>query len=368
MAGSPGKPKKMQGADDAFVGDLYGELNFVDALSKAPRRNIPLLAYIPGLLLCGALALAATWLSDHYGMPAILIGLLLGLALSFTTGDERSHPGLDLAAGLGLRIGIALIGIQVTVQQIAEIGLLPLLALMLIMGVAFAGGIAGARVAGHSRYSGILAGGATAICGASAAVAIYGVIGKDRLPQAQFSITLVGVALASALAMTFYPVLATQFGLDDKSAGFMIGAAVHDVAQAIGGGYSYSDVAGVEATIVKLARVAMLAPIVLVISLWIGGKQEGSDTSALRRIIPPWFILAFLALVVVNSLVSIPTSYAVISSDVTKSLLLVAITATALRSRTDQIRDAGFAAFVPVFGATLASFLAAFAVSLLLTT
>lgn len=354
---APSQPREVD--PGFFSGDLFGELGLVETTKEQARARPSIGPYLPGLALCATIAIAAAWLSEHYGPPAILMALLMGLSLNFAALDPRTHAGLDLVAKLGLRVGIVLIGFQVTVMQIAAIGLIPFLALLVIMAAAFAGGMAGARLSGQSRFAGILAGGATAICGASAALALYGVIGRDRLPQAQFALTLVGVAMASALAMTVYPVLAAQLGFDDRAAGFLIGASVHDVAQAIGGGYSYSDVAGAEATIVKLARVALLAPLVLVVSVWIGERTEGTRTSLVRRLAPPWFITGFVALVVMNSLVAVPEPVAEGASITAKTLLVLAVTATALRSRTDLIRQLGWRAAVPVAGATLASFGAA---------
>ena len=212
-----------------------------------------------------------------------------------------------------------------------------------------------------SRYAGILAGGATAICGASAALALYGVIGRERLSQGQFALTLVSVSLASALAMSLYPLLAGELGLSDGQAGFLIGASVHDVAQAIGGGFAYSDVAGAEATIVKLSRVAMLAPIIVGVSLWIGPADPDNRRASWRRLLPPWFILAFMAVVVVNSAVPIPEFARDAMLVGAKGLLLLAVTATAIRSRLDLIVDLGWRSATPVAVASLCSFVASLA-------
>ena len=224
--------------------------------------------------------------------------------------------------------------------------------------------MAGARLAGQSGHAGLLAGGATAICGASAALALYGVIGKERLSQAQFALTLVVVSLASAFAMSVYPVLAAEFGLSDRAAGFLIGASIHDVAQAIGGGYAFSNEAGTYATIVKLARVAMLAPLVALAGWWLNAR-EGKG-GGLGRITLPWFIIAFLGVLAVNSLVSIPPhlrEWALLAS---KAMLLLAVTATAMRSRMDLLLELGWRASVPVIAASGASFATALALAALL--
>lgn len=336
-------------------GDLFGELHLAESAPLAAKRP----PMFPGLALCGVAAAAAAWLSDHYGFPIILLGLLVGLALNFVSQDPRTHAGLDFASRTCLRWGIVVLGLQVTFAQIGAVGVLPFLALGVIMAVTLGAGLLGARLAGQSRYAGTLAGGSTAICGASAALALYGVIGKERLSQAQFALTLVGVSLASALAMTVYPVIATQLQLSDAQAGFLIGASIHDVAQAIGGGYAVSDAAGAQATIVKLARVALLAPLVALTSLVLGPAGDAKDQPVWRRLALPWFIIAFLGVVALNSLIPVPEQVAGWGLMLSKSLLLLAVTATAMRSRMDLLLEAGWRALVPVLAATLASFAAA---------
>ena len=336
-------------------GDLFGEMHLAEG-ARSPAKRPPM---FPGLALCGVAAAAAAWLSDHYGFPIILLGLLVGLALNFVSQDPRTHAGLDFASRTCLRWGIVVLGLQVTFAQIGAVGVLPFLALGVIMAVTLGAGLLGARLAGQSHYAGTLAGGSTAICGASAALALYGVIGKERLSQAQFALTLVGVSLASALAMTVYPVIATQLQLSDAQAGFLIGASIHDVAQAIGGGYAVSDAAGAQATIVKLARVALLAPLVALTSLALGPAGDARDQPVWRRLALPWFILAFLGVVALNSLIPMPKEVAGWGLTLSKSLLLLAVTATAMRSRMDLLLVAGWRALVPVLAATLASFAAA---------
>ncbi|MDK2762146.1 MAG: putative sulfate exporter family transporter [Sphingopyxis sp.] len=334
-------------------GDLFGELHLAQvAEGTAPKGSL-----FPGLAACAAASAAAAWLSDHYGFPIILLGLLVGLALNFISANEATHRGLDFASRTFLRIGIVVLGLQVTFLQIAVLGPVPFVALVVIMALTIGAGFLGARLAGQSPYAGLLAGGATAICGASAALALYGLIGRQRLSQAQFALTLVGISLASALAMTIYPLLASQFGLTDGQAGFLIGASIHDVAQAIGGGYAFSDPAGASATIVKLARVALLAPVVALVGMMLK-TPDGTDTRIWRRLALPWFIVAFFAMVLLNSLLPMPTSIRDAALTASKALLLLAVTATAMRTRLDLLLEMGWRATIPVLLASVTSFAA----------
>ncbi len=338
-----------------YIADLYGEVLLSEQEGAALPRKTGLREYMPGLIVVGIGAAAATWFSEHYGMPVILAGLLLGLAMNFVSANPKVYAGLDLAATSGLRWGIVLLGTQVTVMQIGALGPLAFAGLVTVMSVTIAAGLIGARIAGLSRYAGFLGGGATAICGASAALAIYAMIGKKRLDHEYFTLTLVGVALASAIAMSTYPLIADALNFTDRQAGFLMGAAVHDVAQALGGGYSFSQDAGEVATIVKLSRVALLAPVVALIGLAIG-SADGRPKSLAAKLKLPWFILGFFALMAANSLITVPgvvQEYGLIAS---KALLLFAVTATAMRSRLEALLDHGWQAMLPVILATLTAF------------
>lgn len=342
--------------------DLFGEMHLAET---APATTEPRETVFHGLAICAIAAAAAAWLSEHYHFPIILLGLLIGLSLSFVARDPRSHMGLDFASRTCLRFGVVLLGLQVTFSQIGSLGPAPFAALVAIMTVTFLAGIAGAKLVGQSQYTGILAGGATAICGASAAMALYGIIGRERLSQSQFAITLVVVSLASALAMSLYPILAEYLQLTDSQAGFLIGASIHDVAQAIGGGYAFSEGAGSYATIVKLSRVALLAPVVIVTGLVIGNVGQSTDGPVWKRLALPWFIVAFFGVVLLNSLAPIPAPARDAALSGSKGLLLIAVIATAMRSRLDLLMETGLKPAIPVAIATVVSFLASLAAAML---
>ncbi|MBI1402905.1 MAG: putative sulfate exporter family transporter [Porphyrobacter sp.] len=341
---------------DAHAGDLFGEIALAESTAPAPAARRPLSQLVPGLALSAIAGAAAGWLSQNYGVPIILAGLLLGLALNFAAADPRSHQGLDWVSRHGLRAGIVLLGLQVTVMQVGAMGVVPFVGLGLVMTAAFAAAMLAARLTGQSPAVGLLAGGATAICGASAALALYGVIGRERIEQAQFTLTLVILAAASAIALITYPPLARMLAFSDAQAGFLVGASVHDVAQAIGAGFAVSDLAGAQATVVKLTRVALLAPLVTLAALWIARADPVAKSANAARVpMLPGFILAFLAMVGLNSLVSLPPTIAAHALTASKALLLLAVTATAMRTRTDLLLGLGWRAVLPVLAATLAS-------------
>ena len=260
--------------------DLYGDLLDIGPVAKLGWRS-----YVPGLLMTGVAALAAAYLSEHYGAPLMLMGLLIGLAFNFVNADVRLHAGLGFASKTLLRWGIVLVGLQVTFAQIASLGWVAFVAIAVMIALVTLTGTLVARGGAMGSAFGTLAGGAVAICGASAALALSSVLGEKRTSQAQLTLVLVSVSAASAVAMSVYPILAHTLHLTDTQAGFLMGASIHDVAQALGAGYSYSDAAGQTASIVKLTRVAMLAPALAVVAWGLsgGGSQERRRRRAVVR-------------------------------------------------------------------------------------
>src|SRR3546814_8128 len=123
-----GPPRSRRGASVKLseqswpmAADLYGEMQ----LEANPPARHRWRDYLPGILVTAIAALAAAWLADHYAAPIVLMGLLIGLALSFLSQDKRTHAGLDLMSQTALRIGIVLVGARITAEQLVELGPLP---------------------------------------------------------------------------------------------------------------------------------------------------------------------------------------------------------------------------------------------------
>ena len=167
--------------------------------------------------------------------------------------------------------------------------------------------------------------------------------------------------LASALALATYPALAAMLGLTDTQAGFLIGASIHDVAQAIGGGFAVSDKAGEVATVVKLSRVTLLVPLLLLVALFLG-RQGGGNRFSLRQGVP-WFIAAFVAVVALNSFVQIPAAVGQAGASAAGFFLLLAVTAAAIKADLSGILSHGWKAFVPVAASTLTAFALALSIA-----
>lgn len=340
-----------------LAADLYGDV--LDVSPQPSGRGWA--SYLPGLLMTGVAALAAAYLSEHYGAPLMLMGLLLGLAFNFANADARLHAGLGFASKTLLRWGIVLVGLQVTFAQIVSLGWVAFAAIAAMIALVTLMGTLAGRMGRMGSAFGTLAGGAVAICGASAALALSSVLGEKRTSQAHLTLVLVTVSAASALAMSLYPALAHGLHLSDTQAGFLMGASIHDVAQALGAGYAYSPIAGQTASIVKLTRVALLAPALAVVA-WAyrdGDAQRG-------RVGLPWFVLGFLGMTALHSLVTLPVPMLLWSPKMASALLLLAVTATGIRSPMNLLLEQGWRSALPVISSTILSFLLALAAALFL--
>ncbi len=293
----------------------------------------------PGLLAAGTVAAAARFLSEHYGGPAMLFALLLGLAFYFLSVESRCAEGIEFAAKHVLRFGVALLGLRITFEEIAALGLIPILIVIGAVALTLVSGVGIARLFNRGWRYGLLTGGAVAICGASAALAIASVLPRNERTERNTLFTVASVTTLSTLAMVFYPIIVRTLELDDAAAGLLLGGTIHDVAQVIGAGYSISEQAGETATLVKLVRVSMLFPIIVIFSLMFRGRP---DVDPHGRLPVPLFLIGFVALVVLGSVTQLPAWLDVATSEISRWCLLMAIAAVGMKTSLKAMTEVGF--------------------------
>ncbi|OUM02023.1 YeiH family protein [Variovorax sp. JS1663] len=311
-----------------------------------PALNRALLL-VPGSAVAAVVAAAAALAASHHGGPVFLYALLIGVALHHLSQEPRSLPGIEFCARTCLRLGVGLLGARITAQQIMQLGWST--ALIVVAGVVttIAVGLALGRRLGFSSAQGVLAGGAVAICGASAALAISAVLPREKNAERHTLMVVVAVTLLSTVAMVLYPLLARSLGLPAEAAGIFIGATIHDVAQVIGAGYTLGPEAGDVATIVKLFRVALLTVVVFAVSLAYkrarASAQPGADGSlAGKTPLVPWFLLLFVAMVALNSAGLVPAAAAQGLAETSQVLLVVAVAALGMKTSFRELAKAGW--------------------------
>ncbi|GAB2205241.1 putative sulfate exporter family transporter [Roseibium sp. ROS1] len=292
----------------------------------------------PGIAIAGLVAIAAQFLNEHYGAPAMLMAILLGMPLNFLSEEQRTGEGIAFAARTLLRVGVALLGVRISVEMVQQLGLPFLLLVILGVLVTIGFSLLIGGLFGRDRLFSFLTGGAVAICGASAAMAIGSILPKREHAERDLAFTVITVTVLSTLAMIFYPILTSSLGLSMDATGVFLGGTIHDVAQVVGAGFSISEETGDLSTLVKLIRVTMLAPIVLVAALIL---RKSSEPGSARPPIMPAFVVAFLVLAALNSFGLIPDVAKETAGHVSRWALLAAIAAVGMKTSIPKLLEVG---------------------------
>ncbi|MCE9663697.1 YeiH family protein [Halomonas sp. M5N1S17] len=294
-----------------------------------------------GLLVCVTIALATTFIADHYGGPTLLYALLFGMSLHFLSEEDRCREGIEFASRTVLRLGVALLGARMTLEQVGDLGLVPVLTVIGSVALVIALGALFARVLGLPREFGLLTGGAVGICGASAALALSAVMPRNEASERNTILTVVGVTTLSTMAMVIYPLIAGALALADTQAGIFLGGTIHDVAQVVGAGYMISEETGDVSTLVKLVRVAMLVPVVMVF-MWLFRKSRREAGESSKMPLLPSFLVGFVVLVIVNSLGAIPESVNDAMTTLSRWCLVTAIAALGIKTSFQKLAVVGW--------------------------
>ena len=309
-------------------------------------------ALLPGSGLAAVLALAATFVAQLHGGPQMLYALFFGVALNYLSGEARTKPGIEFCARQLLRLGVGLLGARITASQIAGLGWFTALTVVAAVLTTIACGVLLGRRLGLSRAQGVLSGGAVAICGASAALAISAVLPRDKHHDRFTLMVVITVTVLSTVAMVVYPLIARGLSLSPELAGLFIGGTIHDVAQVVGAGYTLGTATGDIATIVKLFRVAMLAAVVVVVSVAFKAEREqlrersaaagAASVAAARQPLVPWFLWLFAAMVAVNSAGALAAPLQEGLGWLSRACLVVAIAALGMKTSFMQLAQAGW--------------------------
>lgn len=320
-----------------------------------PHRAAPFLQILPGAGLACVIAMAATLVSTLHGGPQLLYALFFGVAFHYLSSDARTRPGIEFCARGVLRLGVGLLGARITATQIAGLGWSTAsIVIGAVVTTVLCGMLLGRRLR-LNRAQSVLCGGAVAICGASAALAISAVLPRNKDSERFTLMVVVTVTVLSTLAMVIYPLVAKLLGLPPELAGLFLGGTIHDVAQVVGAGYMLDQATGDYATIVKLFRVAMLAVVVVVVSSLFKRQREAGESthSQPKQPLVPWFLWVFVALVILNSVGGVPQAVQTGLNDISRACLVVAIAALGVKTSFMQLARSGWRPFVLLLVETL---------------
>ena len=306
----------------------------------------------PGISVAVLVAITAQFLAEHYATPAMLLALLLGIAVNFLGEEGVNVPGIAFSARSLLRLGVALLGVRISVELMADLGieLIALVVAGVVCTILF--GLLVGKIFHHRWRFSLLTAGSVAICGASAAMAISAILPRDERSEERLIFTVLGVTVLSTIAMIAYPILVETIGLDERQGGVFLGGTIHDVAQVVGAGFSISETTGDTATLVKLIRVSMLAPVVLVSALVIRRIAE-VPSDGKRPPLLPGFVVGFLVLAALNSFHLIPSVATAFLSNASRWLLLIAIAAVGMKTHLREVLGVGKLAIALIVTETL---------------
>ena len=268
------------------------------------------------------------------------MAILLGLVVAAIAGPRLAPfgPGLRFASQRALRLGIILLGARLSLGEIARIGLPATGIIVVTMAASFAVVLLVARfVRIEGRLAALIAVG-SAVCGNTAIVATAPVIGA-RAREVAYAVAT--ITLFGTLAVFLYPSIGRAFAVPQPSFGLWAGVAVHDTSQVIATSAAYGPAALDVATVVKLIRNALMAPLLLLIAMAWAARGDRAIDSARRGIVRavPLFVLGFLALAGLRTIGVIDAEGAAALDVIARLLILVALAAVGMSIHVGELRE-----------------------------
>lgn len=301
---------------------------------------------VPGLAVVSALAVLAFAVAEWSSFSPLVVGIALGAVVANTLGVPTVLvPGVRFAARTLLRAGIVVLGLRLSLGDVADLGADGVIVVIMVVVVTFFGTQWLARRLGIGRDLGLLVATGYSICGASAIAAVNGVVHADE-EETAYAITL--VTICGTLSIFVLPFVADRIGLVGAEFGTWVGASVHDVGQVVATA-STGDAAALEAaTVVKLTRVVLLAPLVALVSVSARRRRAVDLSAASGDAAPeqhppllPLFVIGFLAAMLVRSTGVLSDDALDVAADVEKILLTVALVGMGMGVRVGQMRRLG---------------------------
>jgi len=305
-----------------------------------------------GVLFVALMTVAVIQISDlpfirELGLSPLIVGIVCGMLYgNFLRGTMPTEwaVGVNFTARRLLRIAVAFYGLNISIQQIIAIGMPGLaVSVVIVVGTLLIGTTVGQRLLGLDRDTAMLTAAGSAICGAAAVLAFEPTL---RAAPHKSAVAVATVVLFGTLSMFLYPVAyhAGWLPFTSYELGLYIGGTVHEVAQVVGAASNIDPATTEVATIVKMTRVALLVPVLLILGMWLrsAAVAEGNGTEHGKTRLPiPWFAIGFLVLAIINSINVLPPDVVTALRRLDIFALTMAMTALGIETRFSQIRRAG---------------------------
>ncbi|MBL4911133.1 MAG: YeiH family putative sulfate export transporter [Alteromonadaceae bacterium] len=322
------------------------------AFSKQNRSNT-----LSGILFVALFAMSATYLAQfeifhQFAISPLIIGIVLGIFYANTLRHKLPvewQAGVLFSTKMILRAGIVFYGFRLTFQNIAEVGIAGLIVSTCIVSLTFViGYFVGTKLLKLDRDTTILISAGSSICGAAAVLATEPVLKAESYKT---SIAVATVVVFGTIAMFLYPFLYKSglLGLNEQAMGIYLGGTLHEVAHVVGAGNAINESVANTAVIVKMLRVMLLAPFLVILSLWLKDKVTASTDTGVNtnnnnpksNITIPWFALGFIAMVGFNSLNLLPQNFVSTINSLDTFALTMAMTALGMETRAEKFKGIG---------------------------
>lgn len=311
-----------------------------------------------GVLLITLFSLAAFYIGDFKWVKSLsfspmIVGIILGMLYANSLRNnlpETWVPGIKFCSKRILRIGIILYGFRLTFQDVTAVGLSAIIVDAIIVVVTICGGILIGRLLKMDRGIALLTSVGSGICGAAA---VLGAESAIRTKPYKTAVAVSTVVIFGTLSIFLYPILYRNgiFDLSPEQMGIMTGSTVHEVAHVVGAANAMGNGIPDSAIIVKMIRVMMLVPVLLLISWRVAraAARNGEEQSDKKRISIPWFAIFFLVVIGFNSFDWLPTEVVSGINTTDTFLLTMAMTALGAETSIDKFKQAGAKPFLLAF-------------------
>ncbi len=323
-------------------------------MAKLTHQRISMLH---GVLLIALFSCAAFYIGDaqifkDISFSPMIIGIILGMIYANSLRNnlpETWVPGIQFCSKKILRLGIILYGFRLTFQDIAAVGVAGIVIDSIIVAVTILGGIALGKLMKMDSDIALLTSVGSGICGAAA---VLGAESTIRTQPYKTAVAVATVVIFGTISMFLYPV-AYRSGLLDlgpEQMGIFAGSTLHEVAHAVGAGNAMGTDISNSAIIVKMIRVMLLVPVLLILGFWAARRTAGSEASGEKgKINIPWFAVGFLVVIAFNSLNIIPESWINVINYIDTFLLTMAMAALGAETSIDKFKKAGAKPFILAF-------------------
>lgn len=300
------------------------------------------------LFACAAFFIGQAQIMRELSFSPLIIGIVLGMAYANTL---RSHlpaewtPGIQYCSKRILRLGIILYGFRLTFQDVVAVGMPAIVVDLIIVTVTIIGGYWLGRAMKMDKDIAMLTSVGSGICGAAA---VLGAEATLHTKPYKTAVAVATVVIFGTIAMFIYPVLYRSgiLGLEPTAMGIYSGSTLHEVAHAVGAGNAMGEeIAGV-AIIVKMIRVMLLVPVLIILGWWAASKAGKGEKGEKRKVAVPWFAFGFLAVIAFNSFDLLPASFVSWINEFDTFLLTMAMCALGAETSFDKFKKAGAKPFI----------------------